>query len=627
MSELVLFPPAKIFANPYQHASQRRFSGPDFDEFVESIRASGVRQPPPARPHPKIAGAVQLQSGHRRFAAWKIVCPEQPFAVLVSPMSDLEMFEGCAEENFHRAELNDIERAEMVEAYKQLKPTATNADMARVFRLKDPASISNIRKLNQLPDGIKAHVAANALPQAVARQLVGILKVNPKAAQKIADEVAAAPPSEKTDTFTELANDLWQKMQDLRVVDWSADWLAGAPLSTDKDLGDGDHLLIACGECPFHIQTHRSSYCARQACFDEKFRLWAGQEAARVAGAKKFPLVQAGETVVAAVGDDYGSERVAQVLLHSNKETRALLRLAPLAQPGRSGYWQRQVFGSAAVTLVTTDKPAVDAYLKQLADKERSPSRSRAAEKEERAVEETPAQRAKRIAREEEEMNAKRAARSVMWKSYYDAKWLLESAARQIGSALAKTVSGAFVGFIEEEFCTNHTAGGAAGEIESRFEEEIKTASEEARGPLRLAHVALNVIAEDTYEQFYRIAENEHEFAFGQVRQRTLELCEKHGTTAGRNWHDTSFGVSLPTGWDIPPVHHTVFNCWYCGKFAGNMQEKLTKRDIEEEGWIDEGVEGVFCSQEHQAAYRAAHGARKPNNASAAKKKPTKGKK
>lgn len=169
-------------------------------------------------------------------------------------------------------------------------------------------------------------------------------------------------------------------------------------------------------------------------------------------------------------------------------------------------------------------------------------------------------------------------------------------------------MGGTFVGFIEQEFCSHHHTYGATNLLDSHLENELKDAAAAQQVALRLARVALHVLSEASHEYNYRIAENEQEFMFERVRDTVADYCEAPKKDRMRIYHDETFGVQLPTGWDQPPVHRTEFNCWYCGVFAGNMQEKLTQRDLHEDGWIDNGKDGVFCSEAHLIAFTKAQG-------------------
>lgn len=598
------FDPALIFDNPFQHPGTRRTGGPEFDQFVEDVRANGVRTPPPARPHPDVSGAVQLREGHRRFAAHKMAFPGQPFTVLVQSISDEDMLDDCIRENVFRADWNDIEIAEMMETYLRVHPHATNAELARKFNYKNPASIPNVRKLLRLPAAIQTHVANNTLPDEIARSLVGVSAVNLKAALKIADAVAAAPKSEKKAVFEKTARELyWRNMMSLNHV-WSVDWLEDAPVTVERDLGDGEHVITACAGCVFNV----NEYCARKPCYEEKYKLWAAAEAQRVAALKKLAVAGPDEKTFTLFNGDYHDDDRAQELLNARKEIRATLRVAALGGTNAHNYLSR-LLDSRAVTLVTTDKNAVEKFFEERSAAAKARYRASAALSVDKDKE-TDAERTRRVEQEKKEMAANRTARSRMWKSYYDAKWLLESASRQIGDALEGSIgNSAFTEFVEAEFCLRFIAYGAAKGIEQRIEKEIKevSGSREQRAR-RLAHIALNVLAHETHDGNYRIAEYKHEYMFPNVRNKIQSYCSPSGARmylVGRE-KTLSFGIVLRDGWDVPPVHSTPFNCWFCGTFAGNTQEKLTKRDIDEEGWIDDGKAGVFCSQGHKETYLAA---------------------
>lgn len=590
------FDPQLVFDNPFQHPGTRRTSGPEFEQFVEDVRANGVRTPPPARPHPDMSGAVQLREGHRRFAAHQIAFPGQPFTVLLQSITDEEMLDDCIRENVFRADWNDIEIAEMMETYLRVHPNATNAELARRFNYKNSASIPNVRKLLRLPVAIQAHVIANALPDAIARQLVGVSTVNPKAAQKIADAVAEASKSEKQDTFERMTRNLyWNQLTDLeREHGWSLDWLADAPVTVDADLGDGDRIIGACGGCVFNV----NNKCARRACFDEKFKLWAAAEVQRVAAKKQIAIAGPDESVSILFTGEYSDDDRAQELLNARKEIKKVLRLAPLSEPSKRYFPLMRVLDSNAVTLVTTDKAAIDAYFAER--NAASKSKTSAALSVDKNAE-TDAERAARIERERKELDAKRAARSKQWKSKYDAIWLVKNASKLIGAQLE--IHGDFLKFAESVFCKEFSAAHGGIEISAYAEalkKEIKNAADaRAADALRRQHIALNVISD-----FGTLNDSGNMPDFENAHKRIAKLL----TLQPNGWNKNleGFGVALPDGWDVPPIHKTEINCWQCGRFAGNMSEKLTKRDMDEEGWVDDGSAGVFCSLEHKQQYQHA---------------------
>lgn len=591
MSARVLqpIPHELIYPNPFQVVGDRRMKGPEFDALVDSIRVNGVQQPPPARPHPTIPHAVQLHSGHRRRAAAQVARPDQPFEVILEDATDIQMLEHCAEENLHRSDINDIERAHMIEAYKQLKPDATNADMARVFRLNNPASVTNIRKFLRLPAPIQDLVAAGTLPDAYARQLVGVASVNPKAAIGIAEKVAAASKSDKAHVFAETLSRLHLNQMRTLNVGWSMDWLAEAPVTVERDLGEGEHLIGACAGCVFNA----NGSCARPACFEEKFKLYILEEATRVSAKLKVPVLASDEKATVLFDNNYGDDDRANALLNSRKEVRSTLRIIPFDKPYYHHNYLSRVLDAGCVTLGSTD-PAV---CREFLTEKFNPSRKGREAAPDQSKNESDAQRAKRIEQEEKELAANRAERSVMWKSKYDAIWLVKNASVLIGARIDAV--GAFLKFIETRFCKNHSVNiDGLNAFEDELEKGIKANGDNAvASVLRKQHIVLCTLCR--WSVTSRSGQPDYKNAHS-----TIVLYCKFDSRSGEG-----FGVTLPDGWDVPPIHKTHFNCWECGKFAGNTSERLTKRNIEVDGWIDDGKAGVFCSLAHKTAYLKAQGA------------------
>src|SRR5690349_14087141 len=94
MSDPILraYPIELVHTNPYQKRKPA-FTGPEWEEFCDDIRINGVHQPPPARPDPTNPDAVQLKDGERRFTAWQLTHPGEPFYVIVQDITNKEMFE------------------------------------------------------------------------------------------------------------------------------------------------------------------------------------------------------------------------------------------------------------------------------------------------------------------------------------------------------------------------------------------------------------------------------------------------------------------------------------------------------------------------------------------------------
>jgi ParB/RepB/Spo0J family partition protein len=91
-------------------------AGPDWPEFVNSIRTHGVKQPPLVRPFPasrkdKNPALWEIVAGERRFTAAKEVKLES-LNVLVEELTDAEAVEIQQIENLQRADLSPLEEAQ-----------------------------------------------------------------------------------------------------------------------------------------------------------------------------------------------------------------------------------------------------------------------------------------------------------------------------------------------------------------------------------------------------------------------------------------------------------------------------------------------------------------------------------
>ncbi|NLS07457.1 plasmid partitioning protein RepB [Rhizobium sp. P32RR-XVIII] len=85
------------------------FTGPNFTELRESIRASGQIVPVLVRPHPDKAGEYQLAFGHRRLEALRQIGAK--VKAIVRPLSDEDLIVAQGKENTDRLDLSFIEKA------------------------------------------------------------------------------------------------------------------------------------------------------------------------------------------------------------------------------------------------------------------------------------------------------------------------------------------------------------------------------------------------------------------------------------------------------------------------------------------------------------------------------------
>ena len=159
-----LVPVASIKPNAAQ--PRRHFDEAALDELAASIRARGLIQPIVVRP---LDGGHQIVAGERRWrAAQRAELTEVP--VIIRAFDEAETLEIAIVENIQREDLNAIEEAE---AYRRLIDEFghTQDALGRLVH-KSRSHIANLLRLLDLPDGVRAQVAAGALSMGHARALI-----------------------------------------------------------------------------------------------------------------------------------------------------------------------------------------------------------------------------------------------------------------------------------------------------------------------------------------------------------------------------------------------------------------------------------------------------------------------
>jgi len=81
-----------------------------FKELVESIKANGILQLPVGRPHPTLAGKIDLRAGHRRYAAG-VAAGMKVIAMVIRELDDRTAMEVTVLENLQREDLTPMEEA------------------------------------------------------------------------------------------------------------------------------------------------------------------------------------------------------------------------------------------------------------------------------------------------------------------------------------------------------------------------------------------------------------------------------------------------------------------------------------------------------------------------------------
>ena len=159
-------PISEIRPNPRQ--PRRLFDEQKIAELADSVRDQGILQPLVVR---KVTGGYELILGERRFrAAQRAEMEHVP--VIVKEASDAESLEMALVENIQREELTPIEEAL---AYRQLMEEfdLTQEQVARRVGKSRP-TVTNLLRVLNLPDEIRAAVDAGSLSVGHARALLAL---------------------------------------------------------------------------------------------------------------------------------------------------------------------------------------------------------------------------------------------------------------------------------------------------------------------------------------------------------------------------------------------------------------------------------------------------------------------
>ena len=157
---------SEISANPLQ--PREVFSDDRLTELTESIKRQGVLQPLLVR---RVGTGYELIAGERRLRAAKMA-GLQRVPVVIREADDSERLEIALIENIQRENLNPLEEGR---AYRRLMDEfgLTQEQIAEKVA-KDRSTIANTLRLLQLPDEVKAEIAAGTLSAGHARALINV---------------------------------------------------------------------------------------------------------------------------------------------------------------------------------------------------------------------------------------------------------------------------------------------------------------------------------------------------------------------------------------------------------------------------------------------------------------------
>lgn len=192
-----LFELSRIYPNPYQ---PREAEDPEHVKKIAlSIAEKGLLQTPVGR---RVDGHIQLAFGHSRLAAFRWLVDVQPTSSIegdftampvdVRELSDLQMFELGIAENIARKDLTPVEEAKAMLRYKT-EFGKSSEEIGQLFGVNASTARGKMR-LVELPEPVQQKLAAGAITEGQARELLTAARVVPaEKVVEIADKVVADP--------------------------------------------------------------------------------------------------------------------------------------------------------------------------------------------------------------------------------------------------------------------------------------------------------------------------------------------------------------------------------------------------------------------------------------------------
>jgi len=157
----------RVIPNPNQ--PRRRFSQPEIDELVESIKHNGILQPVLVRETPD--GKFELIAGERRWRA-ATIAGLNTIPAMVKQVPDHEVLELALIENVQRSDLTPIEIAR---AYQRLiREFSLTQDELSTRVGKTRSSVANTLRLLALPSDIQELMESGSLTMGHAKVLLSL---------------------------------------------------------------------------------------------------------------------------------------------------------------------------------------------------------------------------------------------------------------------------------------------------------------------------------------------------------------------------------------------------------------------------------------------------------------------
>jgi len=574
--------PNLVEPNPYQPATRLTFT-PEQLADLASIADIGFIHTPVARPYPTEPGHFQIAVGWRRRCAWALFRPGQEMPLDVDDgLDDAAMFRHMVLENGDRLNISGVEKGYLIDQY--IAFGHTQAEAGQLFHLTQSGVSNLLRIIHHLPEPVVALVQQGALPERHARQLIGLARIKPAKAVKIAQQVATS--TDPDTTLNDMLSDYLEKTGgDLHEESsFPVGWAPGM----SADIEGQTEALPACTVCPNYLAHEYNRFCARPVCMKAKQQIWLRAELARLSDKLGIPAAGPDEKVEPLKLDWQTADAVRAMLKRPAKP--ACLRLVINSGRVEGNHYHRQAIGSDDVLLASTDPNVLKAEL-EAKKKKGAPADSAASSKAAAApavLKETEAQKAKRLEREEHEAEERREARSALHRARHDLVWLVLHTAEML--AMDMKIEGGIL-----TWCADLTQRYTDNPQTEWPEYDTSTAEMFKKFTrLRLALMSEPLELDEFEVRRYilvrmfasRISgfKTEEQFNWARGCERVHDVAE-------------TLNLALPPAWDQPPVHKTNFNCHVCGTFMPGPA--ITNVD-KSHGWLL--VNGVVtCSTKCRA--------------------------
>jgi ParB family chromosome partitioning protein len=165
-------------------------------DLVEAMRSVGFQGVLIARQHPDLAkrqrGVVQLVYGHRRRAAWRILCAQREeqcvVPVIVRDYSDDQMLLIGVQENLQRTDLNVVEEAEIVRLFQRRYFNKNLSEIAALLT-RSESWVRERSRIAGMPDALKERLRQKSNVVRHFLMLAPLYEMQPDLALQLADLV------------------------------------------------------------------------------------------------------------------------------------------------------------------------------------------------------------------------------------------------------------------------------------------------------------------------------------------------------------------------------------------------------------------------------------------------------